>query len=295
MRPHFPFKRLSGSVFCIKAHAAVGCWQTEGTKDHDKADHTLLSWRHWMCLSIGDGRNSGPPFAHLICAFSVVFLSVILYIIHGSRSSIVQLWKLQNHETKNWISDFYIVLIDFLRILFVRVVDFVLRRSTMVNHWLEQRKSFSFHFVSYLAGFPAGDIFRLVLLSRWKIPAYGWFLPLILSGIAAFPLCRKLNMAAYCIIAMIVLPVIDFLAFHKAERRKARIADSKDIKWIYLNKRGMKSFNYIRNTYRFARSWAASEFRAVPFTIFSNSTGCTSVPTARWQLHFVRSPAWNLR
>ena len=28
-------------------------------------------------------------------------LSVILYIIHGSRSSIVQLWKLQNHETKN--------------------------------------------------------------------------------------------------------------------------------------------------------------------------------------------------
>ena len=159
MRPHFPFKRLSGSVFCIKAHAAVGCWQTEGTEDHDKADHTLLSWRHWMCLSIGDGRDSGPPFAHLICAFSVVFLSVILYIIHGSRSSIVQLWKLQNHETKNWISDFYIVLIDFLRILFVRVVDFVLRRSTMVNHWLEQRKSFSFHFVSYLAGFPAGDIF----------------------------------------------------------------------------------------------------------------------------------------
>ena len=78
--------------------------------------------------------------------------------------------------------------------------------------------------------FLLGTFFRLVLLSRWIIPAYGWFLPLILSGIAAFPLCRKLNMAAYCIIAMIVLPVIDFLAFHKAERRKARIADSKDIK-----------------------------------------------------------------
>ena len=183
-----------------------------------------------MCLSIGDGRDSGPPFAHLICAFSVVFLSVILYI---TTVPVLQLCNYGNCKIMKPKIE-YLIFILFSLIfseycLFGSWILFCGGVQWSITDWNSGKVSFFILFHIWPA-FLLGTFFRLVLLSRWKIPAYGWFLPLILSGIAAFPLCRKLNMAAYCIIAMIVLPVIDFLAFHKAERRKARIADSKDIK-----------------------------------------------------------------
>ena len=68
--------------------------------------------------------------------------------------------------------------------------------------------------------FGLGELIRLGLLIRWKFPAYVWYLALILCAIASIAVCKSLTMGIYCAAAMLALPVIDLMAFRRAERRE---------------------------------------------------------------------------
>ena len=68
-------------------------------------------------------------------------------------------------------------------------------------------------------GFILAELIRLGLFRRWKFPAYVWWGPPFLCGIAATAICKCLSMGIYCILVMVAVPVIDFWAFRKAARR----------------------------------------------------------------------------
>ena len=61
---------------------------------------------------------------------------------------------------------------------------------------------------------------RGILLIRWKFPHYAWYVPLILSGIASLGRAKSLEMGIFCIVSMLVLPIVDIFAAKRAVRRK---------------------------------------------------------------------------
>lgn len=83
--------------------------------------------------------------------------------------------------------------------------------------------------------FILGELIRIGLLARWKFPAYVWYLPLLLCGSAATAICKSLTIGIFCIIVMLILPVIDFLGFRKAERKtKINKKTDKPKGWMFF-------------------------------------------------------------
>lgn len=62
-------------------------------------------------------------------------------------------------------------------------------------------------------------LIKLGLLFRWKFPHYVWYLPLILCGIASCAFVKSLEMGIFCIVSILVLPIIDFFGIKNAIRK----------------------------------------------------------------------------
>ena len=73
-------------------------------------------------------------------------------------------------------------------------------------------------FFAYPA-FVFGMLIRGFLLIRWKFPHFVWYLPLLLCGSVCCIWFKSFEMGLFCISAMLLLPVIDWIGCRKAARR----------------------------------------------------------------------------
>lgn len=65
-----------------------------------------------------------------------------------------------------------------------------------------------------------GVLIRLFLLAKWRYPHYVWYLPLLLcAGISSVPF-KSLAMGVFCIVFMLILPVVDVLGGRGAQKRE---------------------------------------------------------------------------
>ena len=67
--------------------------------------------------------------------------------------------------------------------------------------------------------FILGLFIRLGLLFRWKFPPCVWYLPPILCGLSSCCWRKSLEMGIFCIVSMVILPVVDLIGSRKAIRR----------------------------------------------------------------------------
>ena len=61
---------------------------------------------------------------------------------------------------------------------------------------------------------------RGILLIRWKFPHFAWYIPLFLSAAASCAFAKSFEMGIFCIVSMLVLPIVDIFAAKRAVRRK---------------------------------------------------------------------------
>ena len=61
---------------------------------------------------------------------------------------------------------------------------------------------------------------RGILLIRWHFPHFAWYIPLFLSAAASCAFAKSFEMGIFCIVSMLVLPIVDIFAAKRAVRRK---------------------------------------------------------------------------
>ena len=72
--------------------------------------------------------------------------------------------------------------------------------------------------VTYPA-FIMGLLIRLGSLFRWTMPYWVWGVPLFFCGIASCAFAKSFYMGIFCIIAMLLLPIVDFLGIKNIVRK----------------------------------------------------------------------------